>query len=305
MSEDNKQIGSNFTASRPKEVNDFSSQGQKNISEKQFSKKALFILLICILGCILTLYSVLAFDMNEPSSVLSLNLHSSTEQERNIEICSQIAADYYKNHYYSEDDIYDCDNMAQDVWNMLKAREINARIATADFKPKIKNQKNGPELLDENSKPEVSTKSGQPGKIISSTYILPDTDYLDSEKIDNLTHAWVLAEVSPDSWLALECTGGYIVSSEENKSYYRGLTFSNPKNYRDFFELYRIWKIQAQDYENERFFYNQMVKTYNNASYFEKTAMESSMKFAEKSLQEKEKKFLETDSKLKSLLCFG
>jgi hypothetical protein len=261
-------------------------------------------LFICIFGCILTLYSVLVPDMNVSQSVLSLDLHSSTEQERNIEICEQIAADYYINHYYSEDDVYDCDNMAQDVWNMLKARGINARIATDDFKPEIKNQKNNPEFSDESPKPEKLRKSGQPGKIISSTYILPDSGYLDAEKIDNLTHAWVLAEVSPDFWLALECTGGYVVSSEENKSYYQGLTFSNPKNYRDFFELYRIWKIQAQDYENERFFYNQMVKTYNNASYFEKTAIESSMKFAEKSLQEKETKFLETDSKLKSLLSF-
>ena len=265
-------------------------------------------LFICIFGCILTLYSVLVPDMNGSYSVLSLDLHSSTEQERNIEICEQIAADYYKNHYYSEDDVYDCDNMAQDVWNMLKARGINARIATDDFKPETKNPKTSPELFNENSKPEVSQKtekSGKPERISNNSYILPDSGYLDSEKIDNLTHAWVLAEVSPDSWLALECTGGYTVSIEENKSYYRGLIFSNPKDYRNFFELYKIWKIQAQDYENERLFYNQMVKTYNNASYSEKTLMKSSMEFAEKSLQEKEKKFLETDSKLKLLLLHG
>lgn len=265
-------------------------------------------LFICIFGCILTLYSVLVFDTDGPYSTLGSNLCNPAGQERNIQICEQITADYYKNHYYSDDDIYDCDNMAQDVWNMLKARGINAKIATGDFKPEPKNQKNNPALLNENSKPEVfqkTEKSRQPGKIFNSSYILPDSGYLDSEKIDNLTHAWVLAEVSPDSWLALECTGGYTVSIEENESYYRGLIFSNPKNYRNFFELYRIWKIQAQNYENERLFYNQMVKTYNNASYPEKTLMKSSMEFAEKSLQEKEKKFLETDSKLKLLLLHG
>jgi hypothetical protein len=39
-------------------------------------------------------------------------------------------------------------------------------------------------------------------------------------------HAWVLSEVSPDRWLALEPTGGYIVYSEDNENYYSGYFFN-------------------------------------------------------------------------------
>ena len=41
-------------------------------------------------------------------------------------------------------------------------------------------------------------------------------------------HAWVLAEVAPGEYLALETTGGFVVPESENPLYYKGWTFDSP-----------------------------------------------------------------------------
>jgi outer membrane murein-binding lipoprotein Lpp len=41
-------------------------------------------------------------------------------------------------------------------------------------------------------------------------------------------HAWVLAEVAPGEYLALETTGGFTVAAGENLLYYRGWSFDSP-----------------------------------------------------------------------------
>ena len=41
-------------------------------------------------------------------------------------------------------------------------------------------------------------------------------------------HAWVLAEVAPGEYLALETTGGYVVPRSQNTLYYRGWSFNSP-----------------------------------------------------------------------------
>lgn len=55
------------------------------------------------------------------------------QTDKNIRLCEQIATEYVISHTYSKDDVYDCDNMAQDVWDMLKAKGINAGIAVGNF----------------------------------------------------------------------------------------------------------------------------------------------------------------------------
>jgi hypothetical protein len=123
--------------------------------------------------------------------------------------------------------------------------------------------------------------------------------------IDNLTHAWVLAEVSPGNWLAIECTGGYVVHSEEDAKYYSGLTFSNPRNYRSFLELYSNWKKQVKDYENELSSYNKLHLKYNNANYSDQVAAKKSIEMEEDRLREKKEIFLRTDSEIQALLHYG
>lgn len=81
------------------------------------------------------------------------------------------------------------------------------------------------------------------------------------KKIDNLAdsnHAWVLAEVSPASYLALETTGGYAVLQNDNPLYYWGWTFDNPNKFKRFEDLENEYNIRAESA-------NQMIKLSNDS----------------------------------------
>jgi hypothetical protein len=54
---------------------------------------------------------------------------------------------------------------------------------------------------------------------------------------DQFNHAWVMAEATPDSWLALETTGGVVVRGDENGRYYRGLFFDTPRDFKEYVDL--------------------------------------------------------------------
>jgi hypothetical protein len=263
------------------------------------TKHTWILVFICFFGCLFIVSSIFVFIPDYYLYGNISNAQDHVQMERNIQTCEQIAAEYYRSHTYSEDDIYDCDDMAQDIWDMLKAKGVNARIAVGDFDKKNKSGIEGGKLIQE------SQESGNPGKIEIYNYTCQDTGLLNSDIIDNLTHAWVLAEVSPGNWLAVECTGGYIVYREENGNYYHGLTFSNPKNYKSFLELYSNWKRQIKDYENEREYYKKIADTYNRASNSEQTAMKINLETEEERLQEKENDVLKTDSEIQALLRYG
>lgn len=61
----------------------------------------------------------------------------------------------------------------------------------------------------------------------------------DITKIEDATHAWVLAEVSPGNWIALETTGGYLVCndpnicSSNNSRYFFGWSYDNPREFKE------------------------------------------------------------------------
>jgi len=61
---------------------------------------------------------------------------------------------------------------------------------------------------------------------------------ISSEQQSN--HAWVLAEVSPGEYIAMETTGGYLVCSDpsicavDNPLYYKGWSFDTPKDLQDY-----------------------------------------------------------------------
>lgn len=55
-----------------------------------------------------------------------------TQEQKNIKTCEQIAKEYYETHKY-EIHVYDCDNMAQDVWNMLHAKGIKSQIVVGNI----------------------------------------------------------------------------------------------------------------------------------------------------------------------------
>ncbi|HXW98952.1 MAG TPA: response regulator [Methanomicrobiales archaeon] len=52
--------------------------------------------------------------------------------------------------------------------------------------------------------------------------------------LDDVNHAWVLAEVGPLQWLAIETTGGYVVPSAMNPRYYTGVQFQNPADMKQY-----------------------------------------------------------------------
>jgi CheY-like chemotaxis protein len=53
-------------------------------------------------------------------------------------------------------------------------------------------------------------------------------------RIPDVDHAWVLAEVGPLEWLAIETTGGFVVTDEENPRYYTGMKFDSPATIKDY-----------------------------------------------------------------------
>lgn len=131
-----------------------------------------------------------------------------TETQKKVQLVENIAKSYYDTHTYQDNNVFDCDNMAQDVWDMLKAQGINAQIQIGNIE-------------------------------MSSTITLEDVN-----------HAWVMAEIEPGKYLAVETTGGYIVYGETNPNYYKGFSFKDPKNYRSFTELYKNYLFQLADYQN-------------------------------------------------------
>jgi len=151
-----------------------------------------------------------------------------------IQVLQTVLQLYHATHTYSETDFFVCADMAVDVWNMVKTKGINARIAAGNVNK-------------------------------------PDADWKE------FNHAWVVAEATPRKWIALETTGGNLVSRDRNKNYYRGYFFTSPRDLKEYSELYRqgselfkrtqtlqkeLKKVQ-NDYNQELKKHNEMVDEYN------------------------------------------
>jgi multidrug efflux pump subunit AcrA (membrane-fusion protein) len=80
------------------------------------------------------------------------------------------------------------------------------------------------------------------------------------------THAWVLAEVAPGEYLALETTGGFTVPESQNPLYYRGWSFQSPADLQSYTDLIKEYNIRV-DFQNiladE---VNNAIALYNNSS---------------------------------------
>ena len=60
----------------------------------------------------------------------------------------------------------------------------------------------------------------------------------DIKSLLDANHAWVLAEVIPGKWLALETTAGYVIRRTQNIRYYKHIhCFRNPKEFREYVEV--------------------------------------------------------------------
>jgi len=201
---------------------------------------------------------------NEPTSsvggnVLDTPVLSSTEQK--MRVCEKIARRYHETHTYVGDDVFDCDNMACDVWDMLKTEGINAKIAVGNVE-------------------------------------------LDEYDMEDWNHAWVMAEVAPNEWVAIECTGGFVVY--DNPRYYRaGHFFNNPKSLRRFLEIWDDYYECLNDYAQAIRDYNDLVDEYNEANIFERSALVDDIEAAKSEVDEKEKEYSILLTELNVLLEYG
>ena len=64
--------------------------------------------------------------------------------------------------------------------------------------------------------------------------------------ITKCTHSWVLAEIGPGEYLALETTGGVVKTRGTNPEYYRGWTFDTPADEKDWQRLAREYNIRVE-----------------------------------------------------------
>jgi len=98
-----------------------------------------------------------------------------------------------------------------------------------------------------------------------------------AENITEADHVWVLAEVSPGHYLALETTAGYAVWEKDNPLYYQGWSFDNPREYKRFVELRQEYNIRVtmieqltnkaqetyEEYEKEYDYYQELLSEFN------------------------------------------
>jgi predicted nuclease with TOPRIM domain len=79
-------------------------------------------------------------------------------------------------------------------------------------------------------------------------------------------HAWVLAEVAPGEYLALETTGGRVVYESENSLYYRGWYFTSPADQKHYQKLVREYNTMVAVRNDIAERVNEAVEYYNESS---------------------------------------
>jgi len=97
----------------------------------------------------------------------------------------------------------------------------------------------------------------------------------DITNITDVNHAWVLAEVAPNQYLALEATGGYSVQQTVNPRYYKGWSFYNPKQLKNFLQLEQQYSDAAKKYNIALSDYKTIISQYNNAGLLTRISLKS------------------------------
>jgi hypothetical protein len=233
---------------------------------------AIFGLAIIVSGCLGNDTTIKSLSGNrqtvpEPTTTLTpiptqiTPTHTPTLEEMNIQISKEVVEEYHQTHTYYGKDIFVCGDMANDVWNMLKTRGINAKIQIGNV------DKDNATLFESN-------------------------------------HAWVLAEVSADKWLALETTGGYLVYSTDNPRYYRGWNFYTPKQFKEYLQLLTQYNDQLSKYNDAVTQYNNLISQYNQANIIKKATLSGQVKTQATIVEQRTNDLNEVISKMKALLTY-
>ena len=113
-----------------------------------------------------------------------------------------LLSNYHRQHTYVGGEFFVCVDMAMEVWDLLTTAGIPARLMVGNAQTDI---------------------------TLSPTV---------KRYLSDMNHAWVLAEVSPSTWIPLETTGGFIVepSMPNFRLYNVGAVFESPKAFKNFNE---------------------------------------------------------------------
>lgn len=187
--------------------------------------------------------------------------YSSVLEEKSIQISKEVVEEYHQNHSYYGENIFVCGDMANDVWNMLKTRGINAKIQIGNV------NKDDAALFESN-------------------------------------HAWVLAEVSANKWLALETTGGYLVYFKNNPRYYRGWCFYTPKQFKEYLQLLTQYTDQLSKYNDATKQYDYLISQYNQANILKNATLYDQVKTQDTIVKQRINDFNEVISKMMALLTY-
>ena len=79
-------------------------------------------------------------------------------------------------------------------------------------------------------------------------------------------HAWVLAEVAPGEYLALETTGGFAVPKSQNALYYQGWSFASPKELKSHNQLVREYSVRVDIRNQLADEANKVIEEHNQAT---------------------------------------
>lgn len=124
----------------------------------------------------------------------------------------------------------------------------------------------------------------------------------DISSFTEANHAWVLAEVSPNTWLALECTGGYVVY--DNPLYYSGWFFYTPKQFKEYTRLLTQYNDQVSKYNRALDEYNELVEEYNNAGFLTKIALKDDLDSQTIIVNGRAEDVLETTEQINAILSY-
>jgi hypothetical protein len=213
-----------------------------------------------------TAFNIQQAAMRELANALTIKkiAEQQAKKEELVATLSNIVSRYHKTHAYLTNvntgaPIYVCLDMACDVWDMLKAKGINAKIYAGNLDKDI-------------------TSAAQ------------------------ANHAWVIAETFDREWIALEATGGYVVTRDNNKRYYSGWGFGTPAEVREFERLRRQRDEALLKWREAEADYNNVVVLYNNADESGQTSLSGPLSQRAGVLKARASDFKQVDSELGAIL---
>lgn len=117
-------------------------------------------------------------------------------------------------------------------------------------------------------------------------------------------HAWVLAEISADRWLALEPTAGRLVYSEDNPRYYKGWNFYTPKQFKKYLQLLTQYNELSAKYNEAQTQCDQLQSQFDQSDYIKKVSLsfDVNRKLVECNIRLKD--LVEVMSKITALLTY-